>query len=212
MNYLNNPFVNVSPLEKVMLSELAQVAKICGSRQWGVATAGNYSIRIRPDLVWMSPSGVDKSHLSTKDFIPMCKGRKQLDSWLYPKASEESAVHLSIYKNFSNAKSVVHCHPPDFVKMSLAQNELSFKGLEILKALGCEDFSDVLTLKVAPNQSKSGMSGFCENDINCFFHPSAKVILFRGHGVYSWGESPRDALNKIEALEALCSTYIKKLI
>ena len=206
LNYLNNPFVQPTPLETIFLKDLSEISKSCVERQWSCATAGNFSIRVRSGLVWLSPSGVNKSQLSVRSFIPVeeTSGLPKIKMSAMP--SEESSVHLSIYNHYANARCVVHLHPPKFVKASISKTEIIFQRMEMLKALGCLNFNDELTLRIAPNKAKEDLVSFCNHEISEYFNTRSQVILFSGHGIYAWGQTPYDALHKIEAIESLCNT------
>ena len=64
-----NPHPSPSPLQKRLLGEVVEAASRCYELGWTVATAGNFSIRGNPGIVWQSPSGVPKGSLSPRSFI-----------------------------------------------------------------------------------------------------------------------------------------------
>ena len=205
LNYLKNPLVTPSPLEKHFLREMAEIAKDCYYRGWAPATSGNFSVHLRENLVWQSPSGVCKGRLKLSSFIPISLDRQATWGVSLGKPSEEMLVHLGIFNQQKDAKCVVHAHPPHFVKLSQGKTELNFNGYEIQKAVGSSKFSDHLTFKVAPNQTRESLAEFCRSQLEGYLHEDAKLVVFEGHGIYAWADSPLKALQRIEALESLCT-------
>lgn len=205
MNYLENPLVQPSPLEKCFLRDLTEVAKDCYYRAWAPATSGNFSIHLRKGLVWQSLSGSCKGRLTARSFVPisLADGRKLGFALGVP--SEEMLVHLKIYQLKSEARCVVHAHPSHLIKHSKGKSELKFQGYEIQKALSAASLSDTLSFKLAPIQDKSELEGFCEDHLEGFLHTDAQLLMFAGHGIYAWDETPLKALERIEAMESLCT-------
>ncbi|NRA44647.1 MAG: class II aldolase/adducin family protein [Oligoflexales bacterium] len=205
MSYLENPLVTPSPLEKCFLRDMAEVAKDCYYRGWAPATSGNFSVHLRRNLVWQSPSGVCKGRLTGSSFIPISLESQAAWGFSLGKPSEEMPVHLGIYRRHDEARCVVHAHPPHFIKHSKGKSELVFEGYEIQKAVGSESFCEQLTFRVAPNQTREGLEGFCHEQLETYLHTQAKLIMFEGHGIYAWADSPLKALQCIEAVESLCT-------
>ena len=177
MTQIPNPFPLPTPLEKIMLRELANVAARCYDRGWSWGTAGNFSIRGQGRLIWQSPTG-------------LCK-------------SAEMPVHAGIYKHVSEAKCVVHTHPPFAVLASRGKKELRFQNEEMTKALGLTSHTEILIIPVLPNGTPEEMKLYSPR-VKGGVGDVAKVVVLEGHGVWAWGKTPMEALAYLEALEFLC--------
>ncbi|MFK7823660.1 MAG: class II aldolase/adducin family protein [Oligoflexales bacterium] len=207
MNYLKNPMIAPSPFEKCLLKEMVEIAKDCYYRGWAPATSGNFSIHLREGLVWQSPSGVCKGRLRPNSFIPISLIKKSIWGFGLGKPSEEMLVHLKIYEQ-SNARCVVHAHPPHFIKLSMEKSVISFQGYEMQKALGCNSYSEQINFKIAPNQTQKELENFCDKQLAHYIEADSRFIMFEGHGIYAWADSPLKALQSIEAVESLCTGMI----
>ena len=209
-----SPWVQPVGLERALLKELIAVARLCYERGWACGSSGNFSLQLRPGLVWQSPSGMNKGALSIESFIAVALSSAEPLAPESAKPSEEMPVHLGIYEHCPAARAVVHAHSPALVRLSalLATGEaaageaaLCFKGQELQKALGSSSFDEELTLRVTTNRSKEGM-GLLRASMGELLNRQAQVLILAGHGVYAWGASPLEALHKVEALEFLCQS------
>ncbi len=194
------------PLEQVLLDELIRCAKLCYQRGWCFGTAGNFSLRLRPQIVWQSPSGQNKGDLIRELFVPiLLEDGSVLDPLKSLSPSLEMPIHRGIYLSRPDAKAVVHCHPPFLVARSLQKNgNLLFKDMEMIKALGVEDFNQKSECPVIKNltvQEMHGAAGWIGKSLGAL-----PAIVLEGHGVYAWGPTPLAALAIIEALEFCCQT------
>jgi len=189
-----------TPLERRCLIEMSRVANQAYQRMWTSGTAGNFSIRIRPDVMWVSRSGVVKGELAVKDFISFDLKTSQVTCSVR-KPSDETLLHAALYRYCQSARSVVHCHPPGVVASSLQNNSLEFDGHEMSKALGKNSHDQKLVVPLLENtQDMDGLSKV----IAYRLIEHVPVVVLKGHGVYAWGSSPSQALAYVEALEFLC--------
>ena len=87
----------------------ARCAIFCMSGGYVVSNDGNVSVRVEPDKVLITPSGVGKGRM-TPDMLVLCDLQGNvLAGTRYP--SSESKMHLMIYRERSDVMSVVHAHP-----------------------------------------------------------------------------------------------------
>lgn len=156
--------------------------------------------------MWQSPSGLNKGNLKSDLFIPIyVEDGTVLDPLQSLTPSLEMPVHRGIYKAKSDAKAVIHCHPPFLVSRSQKKDgKLCFKDMEMIKALGAKDYQDVVECPVIKNLTKQEML-FIAEDLGRHLGVIPALIL-AGHGVYAWGSSPLEALAVVEAIEFCCQT------
>lgn len=119
-----------------------------------------------------------------------------------PGASSELLVHQAIYGQ-TNAKAILHCHPPYAVLLSLYLDEISPVDLEgrlILKKVPVVEVRDPV-----------GSEGVARAIIPCL--QEAKVAIIRGHGSFAIGEDLEEALMLSSALESSCKLlYLAMLL
>lgn len=202
-----DPFVQLTPFQRSQVVELREVAKLCYERGWTWCTAGNFSVRGTQDTVWMSPSGISKRDINIDGFVPMSLSTGKPYSNEKGTPSGEASVHLEIYKCISDAKTVVHSHPPRFAALSKGKREIVFQGHEMLKALGISDHQTPLKISFTPNPTPQEMLKLKlgQEHLNL----NIRAVVLEGHGVYAWGKSPLEALVVLEVLEYLCSQQVK---
>jgi methylthioribulose-1-phosphate dehydratase len=191
-----------TPLEKVLLSELCGIASDTYDRGWNAGTSGNFSI-VRQDrsLAWLSPSGVGKGSMSVEQFVPVhCITGDALTGLRKP--SDEAPLHAAIYRRFADAKSVIHVHTPAIVRWSMRSHEQDFIGHEMQKAFGLKDHKSQLRILVIDNSQN--MHELAER-LPSVVSDDDRVIVLRGHGVYSWAKDSQSSLAQIEALDFLCA-------
>lgn len=79
---------------------------------------GNVSVRIAPDRILVTPSGMSKVDVTADDLVQVTleghhvRGARQ--------ASSEVAVHLRIYQRRADVQAVVHAHPPTATGFAVA--------------------------------------------------------------------------------------------
>lgn len=200
----------MTPLEKVLISEIVEVSKLAYSRGWLVGTSGNFSLRFRPSIVWQSPSGVSKNKLSVESFIPVELESSKVLTSLKLKPSEEMPIHLAIYRNSSDARCVVHAHTPNVIKMSRkvgANQTLSFHGQEMQKALGCKTFKETLEIPIFSNQDVESIEDFSRT-LSTSHCSQSQMVILEEHGAYVWGHDAASAFNRLESIEFLCESVL----
>lgn len=200
-----NPFPAPTPLERVLLRELATVARACYERGWCYGTAGNFSLRSKDGRIWQSPSGVNKGELSPEHFIPIELATARTVWPLPVQPSQEMPMHLGIYRAVPKACCVVHAHPPRLVAASRGETDLVFQGDEMQKHLGCKDHLETLRIPVVQNPTPAAMPTMTDATRR-YLIPGVPMVVLATHGVYAWGQTPMEALSFIEAAEFLCQT------
>jgi methylthioribulose-1-phosphate dehydratase len=193
-----------TPLEKVLLRELCEIASDTYDRGWNSGTSGNFSI-VRQDrsIAWLSPSGVGKGSMLAEQFVPVCCLSADALTVLR-KPSDEAPLHAAIYRRFANAKAVIHVHTPAIVKWSMRSYEQDFIGHEMQKAFGLKDHKSKLKILVIDNNQNMYELAM---RLPSVVKDDDRVIVLRGHGVYSWAKDSQSCLAQVEALDFLCKQY-----
>ena len=184
-----------------LLSDLAAEARRLSAAGFMACTAGNLSVRLASGGVAMSPSGVDKGALTPADFILLGDdGRPAPPDTRKP--SDETALHVALYRQLG-CGAVCHGHPPHAVTLSIdAKHAVRVHGIEMQKAFaGVTTHERELLMPVIENhQDMAELSRRALAAIS----PEVPAVLVRGHGVYAWGKSPKEAARHLETVEWLC--------
>src|SRR5690348_4864991 len=81
-------------------------------RRWMWGTAGNLSVRLKsqPLEIAITPSGLNKGHLTTNDLLTIRDGvAPKHRRGLVPSA--ETVIHQAVYRAVPEAKAAFHVHP-----------------------------------------------------------------------------------------------------
>jgi len=182
-------------------AETALEAKRLSQLGFLACTAGNLSCRLADGVIAMSPSGVDKGSLSPEDFILLGDdGRPRPPDTRKP--SDETALHVSLYA-LVGCGAVCHGHPPHAVALSLGPASLMhFQGIEMQKAFsGTTTHAGSIALPVIDNsQDMAELAARAAQVVS----REIPALVVRGHGVYAWGRSPKEASRHLETVEWLC--------
>ncbi len=170
--------------------EIVTICKRLHARNMLAAADGNVSYRISDDEILITPSGISKAFMSP-DQIAIINLKGDV---LTGKPSSERLMHLEIFKKCSDAKAVVHAHPPTAIAWSIAKPEL--------KKLPSDCLSEVILatgdIPFVP-YARPGSSQMAEVLIP--FLPAHKAMILRNHGAVAWGEDLDEAYRGMERIE-----------
>lgn len=186
-----------------MKEKLAETIRAYHLKGWSPATSTNYSFR-ENGQIWVSRSGVDKANFTPEDFILIDAQGKVLSPYEGIKPSDETMIHVLIYRLFPEAKVILHSHSKNPVCVS-KKHELFFavENYELQKG-----FSGVMShkgeVKIPIFNNSQEMSDFDQ-----WLHERKQEIqhhcfIIRQHGTYAWGENLFAAKRHLETLDYLC--------
>ncbi|MDR1372163.1 MAG: class II aldolase/adducin family protein [Dysgonamonadaceae bacterium] len=165
-------------------------------------SGGNISIRDENGDIWITPGGVDKGSLTTKDIV--CVKADGTIEGIH-KPSSEFPFHKAIYEIRPQASAIIHAHPPALVSFSItkqipntniipqAKNVCGTIGFAPYDVPGSVD----LGKKIASEFRK---------------HPDYKAVIMENHGVVLCGNDLMDAYQRFETLEFCARTLINAKI
>jgi len=165
----------------------------CGARLYArsfvAANDGNLSIKVSPNEIWTTPTGVSKGFMTEDSLVKVDANGTVLEGHCKP--SSELKMHLRIYQEAPAVRAVVHAHPPVSTAFAAAGLSLDRPVLqEAVVQLGSVPLapyalpgSDAVADSVAP---------FCQ---------SARGLLLEYHGAVTWGTSMEQALHRMECME-----------
>jgi methylthioribulose-1-phosphate dehydratase len=194
-----------SPGRAALAVQLAAVGREFHARCWAHGTSGNYSFVLRrePLRLLITSSGLDKSALSTRDFLEIDQRATVLKG--KGKPSAETSLHLAVVAT-RNAGCVLHTHSVWSTLLSeryQPQGGLAISGYEMLKGLeGVKTHLHREWIPIFPNhQDIPALAQKVSAELQRDAAPHG--FLLSGHGLYTWGEDLAQARRHIEIFEFL---------
>lgn len=172
--------------------DICEIGRRLYNKGFAAANDGNITVRISDNEVLCTPTMHSKGFLKPEDISTIDMTGKQIAG--AKKRSSEALLHLEIYKQRADVKSVVHCHPPHATAFAIAREPIPQCVLpEVEVFLG-----DVPITKY----ETPGGQGFADTILP--FVSKTNVIILANHGTVSYGESVERAYWWTEILDAYC--------
>ncbi len=181
--------------------ELIEAGRFIHRRGWAPATSGNFSARLSDGRIAITVSGKHKGELAPDDIMLIDAEGRPLDG---KKPSAETLLHTSLYRRYPSVGAVLHPHTPGATMISrLVRDALMLEDYELLKALaGIDTHETRIHIPIFPNDQNIPRLAL-KVDEYFELHGDIHGYIIAGHGFYTWGETVRDALRHVEALEFL---------
>ena len=177
------------------------------------ATSGNYSFLTEyPERrIAISRSGVDKEDFSENHFCVVDENGQLVPEFCFPgvKASDETLLHTAIYKH-TDAGCVLHVHglaSIRFADLFPGESYGKFSGMEMMKAFSGTKTHET-TLKVPIFENTQDIASLADQ-LGPYLQDegNAPGFIMRGHGLYTWGRSVKEAKRHYEAFHYLFAYY-----
>lgn len=200
------------------LSELRQEVFECNlelvRQKLVVLTWGNVSgIDRERGLVAIKPSGVAYDSMRAEDIVVVDMDGRVVDGHLRP--SSDLATHLALYRAFPDIGGVVHTHSPKAVAWAQAGRDIPALGTTHADHF----FGPVPCTRVLTEEEVSGgyerntgkviVERFEAGGLDPSFFPG---VLVAGHGPFTWGKTPRKAVENSVALEMVSAMALDTLV
>jgi methylthioribulose-1-phosphate dehydratase len=185
---------------------LADAGRRFDARKWVLGTSGNFSAVVSRDPLRLAitPSAVFKGELDPGQILEIDE-RAAVTNGRRGKPSAEVQLHLEVVRA-RGAGAVLHTHSVWSTLVSerhAADGGVPLQGFEMLKGLaGVDTHEHREWIPVLENaQDMTALAA----DVNRVLaaHPSCHAFLLRRHGMYTWGETLRDAVRHVEIMEFL---------
>lgn len=112
-------------------------------------TGGNLSVIDSEGVMWVSPTGVDKSSLTREDIVRVYPDGHWEGKY---KPTSEYRIHKRIYEERPEIKAVVHAHPPALVAMSathlMPNPKLTYGAFKAFAEIGLAEYAFAGTLEL----------------------------------------------------------------
>jgi L-fuculose-phosphate aldolase len=176
-------------MEQVMYEQFKEIGRDIFLRGLISSHAGNMSTRVM-DRVYITRTSSMLGRLQQGDVIGLTFGQ---DNSQVPMASSELIVHTAIYQK-SNARAIIHAHPPYATLLSMLQDEIvpiDSEGLYLFKR------APVVSPKNTIGSEES--ASFVSEQLK-----EHKIVLVSGHGSFARGDTLEEAFMYTSSLESSC--------
>src|SRR5678815_250001 len=108
--------------ERELRDDIVRIGQLVHQKGWVAANDGNISIRLGPDRVLCTPTGVSKGMMQPDDLI-ICDMQGNKVEGVRERTSE-IMMHLTIYSLRPDSIGVVHTHPVSYTHLTLPTSDL----------------------------------------------------------------------------------------
>ena len=181
--------ISVDQSISILRAEIVEVGKRLYDRGYIASNDGNVSVRLDDDSVIITPTGISKGFMKPEDLIIIDMNGNLLEGKGLP--SSESHMHIGVYKDRPDVKSVCHAHPPYATGFAVAGIPLDKMALpEVIISLGTVpvvEYGETGTTELYQSISK--------------YVRDYDALLLANHGALTVGNSVLNAYHKMETLE-----------
>src|SRR3954452_10326387 len=169
--------------------QIVEIGRLAYQKGWVAANDGNISVRLGPDRILATPTGVSKGMMAPEDLIICdCDGNKVEGS---RERTSEILMHMTIYEMRPDVQAIVHAHPPVATGFAVAGRPLDLALLpEVIIGLGCIPLADY------------GLPGTAElSEALKPFIPTYDAVLMANHGAVCYADDLMKAFFRMETVE-----------
>jgi len=122
--------------EAQLREDIVRIGRLCWEKGWVASNDGNISVRLGPNRILCTPTGISKGMMTVDDMIIVDEQGKKVEGTR--ERTSEINMHLAVYRLRADVQGVVHCHPPAATGFAAAGRSLNQAVLpEVIVALGC---------------------------------------------------------------------------
>jgi len=171
--------------------QIVEIGKRIWQRGYVASNDGNITVMLNDNEILTTPTGVSKGFMIEDMIIKCDKTGKVLSGNPKYRPSSELKMHLEVYKERPDVRSVIHAHPPYATSFAVA-------GIPLNKCVLPEAILVLGAVPTAPYGLPSTME--IPDRIRPFLKKS-DVILLENHGALTMGSELLNAYHKMETLE-----------
>ncbi|MDH7605340.1 MAG: class II aldolase/adducin family protein [Melioribacter sp.] len=181
--------------------QIVEVGRRIWLRGYVAANDGNITVLLNDDEVLTTPTGVSKGFMTTDMIIKCDRQGNVINKNTKYRPSSELKMHLEVYKERPDVRSVVHAHPTYATSFAVA-------GIPLDKCVLPEAIIVIGAVPIAPYGLPS------TTEIPDRIRPYIKnsdAILLENHGALTLGSDLFNAYYKMETLEHTASIVWKAI-
>ena len=171
--------------------QIVEIGRRIWTRGYVAANDGNITVKLNDDELLTTPTGVSKGFMTPEMIIKCDKTGKVISGSKDFRPSSEVKMHLEVYKERPDVRSVVHAHPPYATCFAVA-------GIPLNKCVLPEAIIVIGAVPIAEYGLPSTME--IPDKIRPFVKDS-DAILLANHGALTFGSDLLNAYHKMETLE-----------
>ncbi|MFC1849613.1 class II aldolase/adducin family protein [candidate division CSSED10-310 bacterium] len=177
------------PTESESRALFVELGRRLYQRGFVAANDGNISVRLSPDWILATPTGVSKGFMSVDQMVLVNLVNGEWKGILKP--STEIRMHRAIYLARHDVRAVVHAHPPIATAFSVA-------GIPLDQSILAEVIVSIGTIPIAEYHTPSTQE-FADHVAYCI--QKYEAILLANHGAVTVGKDLEQAFFRMETLE-----------
>lgn len=172
---------------------MIEIGKRMADKGYVIADDGSLSVRIGPNAVWMTTADAVKGEMSQDMMVKVDLDGKPMLGTRVRELPEEMRIHLKIYRENPEIRTVIHGYPPVTTGMGMRGQAIGGVGVtKTLRKLGRVPLIPYKDVDTAARETGAAAG-------------NGKGVLFQSNGCMTWGETPLEAFFMLEAME-YCST------
>jgi L-fuculose-phosphate aldolase len=176
-------------------TEMCEIGRRLWERGLVGATEGNISLRVEPDRILCTPTGLCKGQLKPVDLTLIDGNGRPLEKTL---PSSEIRLHVRILQRRSDCVAVIHAHPPVATGFALAGETIPDDLMpEAAMVLG--SVVNVPYAKAGTDEVPDGIEPYLAGH---------KTFLLANHGAAVIGKNLEDAFYRMETLERIANVVL----
>lgn len=179
-----------------MREALCEIGRRVWQREYVAANDGNFSVRLTESVVLCTPTLMSKGFMQPQDLVLITMDGDHIHG--QRRMTSEVRMHLAIYKNRPDVRSVIHVHPPNATAFAVARHPLPKCVLPEVEVFIGET-------PIVPYDTP-GTQGFAESLLPFLKHHN--VFLLTNHGAVTTGRDPFEAYYRMETIEQYCRILI----
>ena len=171
--------------------QICDIGKRIDNRGIVASNDGNISVKISDNEFLCTPTGVSKGFMTPEYICKVDAEGKVIQAYAGFKPSSEIKMHMRVYKERPDVKSVVHAHPMYATAFAIAGIPLTQPIMpEAVIALGCVPIAEYGTpsTEEIPNAVSKYLQHF-------------DAVLLENHGALAYSDSLLSAYHKMESVE-----------
>ena len=171
--------------------QICEIGKRIYDRGLVAANDGNISVKLNDNEFLCTPTGVSKGFMTPEYICKVDAVGKVIQAYEGFKPSSEIKMHMRVYKERPDVKSVVHAHPMYATSFDIAGIPLTEPIMpEAVIALGCVPSAEYGTpsTEEIPNAVSKYLQYY-------------DAVLLANHGALAYSDSLLNAYHKMESVE-----------
>lgn len=179
--------------------QICDIGKRIYDRGMVAANDGNISVKISDNEFLCTPTGVSKGFMTPEYICKVDAEGNVIQANGNFKPSSEIKMHMRVYKERPDVKSVVHAHPIYATSFAIAGIPLSQPIMpEAVIALGCVPIAEYGT--PSTNEIPDAVEKYLQH---------YDAVLLANHGALAYSDSLLNAYHKMESLEFYAELLFK---